>query len=128
MVSVNAPTAAAGGLDGVERRGDGPVADGVEVDLESLRVEGAYRVVQLIGLDEKVAAVRAVSAGSAQVGPRHRRGKRLADPVDHHLDRSRAEHAGGGDLATAEKVVNLFGAAGAVPPQCAANPSREAPF
>ena len=76
-----------GPLEGIERRADGTIADGVDEHLPASRVEQGHDAVQLGLREVDLSGPRAV-----RVGVEHRRGVRLDDAVEHQLHRAGLEH------------------------------------
>src|SRR6202035_2783050 len=79
--------------DRVERLAHGPVADGVEVDLESGRVDGGDGFPEFRRVEEAAARAAGLVAVPVQVRGQHRGGEVLADAVLHDLDAGGPEPA-----------------------------------
>jgi hypothetical protein len=104
--------------DGIQRRGDGVVPDGVEVQLEAEVAQGPGSLSQLGWVNEQVPVVARRVPMAVKIRRAHRGGERLAHPVEHQLDRGGAEGAGSlGGLAPGEQVFQLPHPVVPVPPQ-----------
>ena len=95
---------------GIERHPDGPVADGVDVDLEAVAVERDRQSVS-VGLDRDR---RARVACRTEVGREQRRGAGLDDAVLEQLDRRGPDVRGGVPAAPVRsRAAAVAGSAGA---------------
>ena len=106
----------AGGLDRVERRAEGAVAERVLVDLEPERVEPDDRLAERALFDELDPAA-VLLAEATFVGGEHRAGRALGTAVEHDLDRAGVDLALRPPVALLDELVDLLHAAVAVPPQ-----------
>jgi hypothetical protein len=106
-----------GGLDRVQGVAHRPVAEGVEVDLEALAVQGGHEAGQFGRVDEVEAGVLGRAPVRVEVGLEHRGGVGLGHPVEHHLDAGGAEPPGLPGLPPPEQVGELVQAAVPFPPQ-----------
>ena len=114
-----------GGLDRVEPLAHGPLGERVEVHLEPETVELGDVALQRLGLDERDAPVVGGLAMRIEVGLEHGRGVVLADPVLHDLHARRGEAADFPTRPQLDELLDLLGAAVAVPPQRADDPGRQ---
>ena len=99
--------AAAAACEGVEGVAHGPVADGVDVDVEALAVQGGDHLGQLLGAEHADAQVAGGTAVAVQVGLEHGRGAVLEHPVGEDLDRARPQPAHRAGLAPLDQAGQL---------------------
>ncbi len=106
-----------GGREGVERLPDAAVADRVHVHLEALGRQRDHDLLELLGVDERVAGV--VGGVAAPVEVRRPEGGRavLEHAVLHDLHARRPEAWAGQGLAAAHEIGDLGDPEAAVPPE-----------
>ena len=105
-----------GGRDRVERVAHGPVADCVEVRLETEGVDPRHHIGEDMGVDEVDAAVGGRRTCAIQVRVEHRRGEVLDDPVEQQLDARRPEAAERAPLPVLAPRLDLVDATPSIPP------------
>ena len=117
----------AGLLDAVQRLPDRPLADRVDVDLEPLGVQASHDRLELLGVDERLAAVPGRAPVRVEVGLEDGGREVLDHPVLHDLHGRRAEPARSAAFPERDQILHLLDAAVPVPPQRSDDPRGELP-
>ena len=107
----------ASGLDGIQALADRPVAYGMEVHLEPVRIERGHVAAQLIRINVRQAVVAGLAAAGVQVRLEQASGAVLCDAVLHNLDSVRTEPARLPGIAPPAQVVELLRSPAPIPPQ-----------
>ncbi len=116
----------ADGLDRVERRPDGAVADRVEVELESGRVErGGNHASQALRVDEVDPGVGGGVTRGVQVRLQQGPGEVLENAVEHQLDGGGPQPVEGGGAARILEPRDLLEPRVPVPPEGQRGPQGE---
>ena len=115
VAPVGRPVGRARRGDRIEALAHRPVAERMEVDLESGCVEPRDDGVERARLHEAVAAIGGRPPVAAQVGLEHRGGEVLDHAVLEDLDARRSKAAHRGDPPALDQLLDLLGAAVAVP-------------